>query len=703
MNVAPAGDGSARLTFTDPGTGATGYKIQYSFNLEPGSWVIPDFTLEDLGDSAWQADLDGLDPARGFLRVKLLGLGGGIRAYFDPADLNEAVEGSIATATVYFTQSYSGPLYYRWTGTAAIETPTGVVQVDGTTASIQLSLLENLILYNNRCSIDGGAIMVETGGSGVPLFRNLRFSGNHSAGRGGAVFNWDRSIEFVNCQFDRNRATLAGGAVINYNSRSTYTQCLFTNNQANFGGAAANENGSAAGFINCSFDANAAFIDSGDIHDYNSALTTVKNCILWGATEDGAPSVYDAAKASANSGNNLIGGAEIGGIVVANRDPLYRHDLSKLFHRFYADLRLTFNSPAIDLGNDAANSEAVDIAGIQRIQSTAIDLGAHEFVPAFTVEPNPDETLFADTEFLSTTLTPLLSGIVSDEARDAPASYTTTTSLYSQNSLALLPGEPQVLAVAKLDGDTNEQPAEFSIFQFEPDDRSKLYHEHAVAAGENPETNTAAFRYKVHLYGPDPDNATIVIPTPENAAVYYDATSAVAAIQARDDAVLALTRFPESTYYQDLLLDVIYDPTVAEILPANRVLEIIDIDNEVLNANSQAKVKTLMLELNTLQVDSLENAIALTQELGRMVGLYREKTTLEGRIVTHSAELHHRFFADPVHRLRFLYELHIATRRFETAQQFTYFLARTLEYKWNEPFDDILIHFHHSAVTRQQN
>jgi hypothetical protein len=86
----------------------------------------------------------------------------------------------------------------------------------------------------------------------------------------------------------------------------------------------------------------------------------------------------------------------------------------------------------------------------------------------------------------------------------------------------------------------------------------------------------------------------------------------------------------------------------------------------------------------------MENAVSLAQEMGRLVGLYREKQTLEGRVVTHSAELRHRFFADPVHRLRFLYELHIANRRFETAHQFTYFLARTLEYKWNEPFNDIM-------------
>ena len=1256
--------------------------------------------------------------------------------------------------------------------------------------------LENLILYNNRCTIDGGAIMVETGGTAVPLFRNLRFTSNYSNSRGGAVFNWDRNVEFVNCQFDRNRATLAGGAVLNYNSNSTYTQCLFTDNKANFGGAAANENGSVSSFINCSFDVNVGFIRSGDIHDYNSGLTTVKNSILWGATEDGGPSVYDVTRASASSGNNLIGGAEIGGIVVANRDPLYIHDTSQIFHRFYEDLRIPFNSPAIDLGDDTFNEEETDIAGIPRIQSAAIDIGAHEFVPTFTVEPNTQESIFADVEFLSTSLTPTVSSIVSDEARDAPASiatdgetlvvglpfeasetssrvgkaeifhrvgnrwehaqtlatsdifaetdfslsqfgscvavegdrlaigatyytateeiwyagaveiydrdsegvwqltqrldgdvstgefggtlslqgdelvvggvnlyhyrlvegiwqlaqtvesdvnygtrdvdldgdlivadrngvaevysrtdsladwmleaqlnpgisvstvavegntivvgsgggvaiferspigwqetalitdsgtgfgtaieidpsekavivgvandeingipevfsvelirkeesgwtevgtrravpanYRTTTSLYSQNSLALLPGEPEVLAIAKIRSDENTDPAEFSIFSFEPDNRSRLYHEHAVAAGEDPETNTAAFRYKVHLYGPDPDEPTIVIPTPENAASYYDAAAAAAVLQARDEAILALTRFPESTYYQDLLLDVIYDQTVAETLPAHQALEnidllrinppsnasgfviddeidvyesalpqmrlalthlpdliaepqladmfasrtpsrslmpatyatesgevvatlsgtlldgykdadlyfqllgryteaaaelahlhflngdresagevvksarqlafvkgsivlslllaedgdepplldpaltlwrqgltrlsdaaalldsplnplgfsenflvlfnrqddenenlfnsfdillsridndeltfnqivvaeeaqtdaidaydtyrgnfdtlddrlidvtddakirlveivgaeigteeyeavpgenvgssggfitgselwqqfqnierarlqirrnreemlnvhrevrieidrnlyevqqnnaiknvylehgeklasieeslanieatqkaadaladaldptewtgivanalnagvqvggevakgnlnaqkeraaaaekaqVVDIENNILNSNSQAKVKTLMLELNTLQIDSMENAIALTQELGRLVGLYREKTTLEGRVVTHSAELHHRFFADPIHRLRFLYELHIATRRFETARQFTYFLARALEYKWNEPFDEIM-------------
>ena len=143
MTVESVGQGASRLTFTDPGSGATGYEIEYSFDLESGSWIVPDATLADLGGGRWQADLSGLDPLQGFLRVKLLGVGGDIRAYFDSADLVEAVEGSTATVTVRFSQPYSGPLRYRWTGTAAIDTPSGVVQVSGTSVQIQLTLADN--------------------------------------------------------------------------------------------------------------------------------------------------------------------------------------------------------------------------------------------------------------------------------------------------------------------------------------------------------------------------------------------------------------------------------------------------------------------------------------------------------------------------------------------------------------------------------
>ncbi len=42
------------------------------------------------------------------------------------------------------------------------------------------------------------------------------------------------------------------------------------------------------------------------------------------------------------------------------------------------------------------------------------------------------------------------------------------------------------------------------------------------------------------------------------------------------------------------------------------------------------------------------------------------------------------------HSQRFNNELFIANQKFEEAQQTVFFLARALEYKWNEPFEEIM-------------
>lgn len=102
--------------------------------------------------------------------------------------------------------------------------------------------------------------------------------------------------------------------------------------------------------------------------------------------------------------------------------------------------------------------------------------------------------------------------------------------------------------------------------------------------------------------------------------------------------------------------------------------------------NSAAQVKTMLLEMNTLLVDSQEAALQLQQAVGQLCGLYRQKADLEGTIAESSEELASRYFADPVHHLRCLNNTLLANLSFEEAQKWLYFMARALEYKWNTPF-----------------
>jgi hypothetical protein len=101
---------------------------------------------------------------------------------------------------------------------------------------------------------------------------------------------------------------------------------------------------------------------------------------------------------------------------------------------------------------------------------------------------------------------------------------------------------------------------------------------------------------------------------------------------------------------------------------------------------SEARVKTLMLGMRTLAVDSQEAALLMTQELNRLVALYREKEDLEQKVAQQDASIASRFFADPVHRLASQADMVTANLAFNEAQKWLYFMVRALEYKWNTPF-----------------
>jgi hypothetical protein len=127
-----------------------------------------------------------------------------------------------------------------------------------------------------------------------------------------------------------------------------------------------------------------------------------------------------------------------------------------------------------------------------------------------------------------------------------------------------------------------------------------------------------------------------------------------------------------------------------ERLAASEEAAIIDVENNILNANSAALIETWMLDMKVLVLNSRENAIVLQQESGRLIALLREKKTLERRIDVHDSSLLSRYFADPVHRTRYLSQTYLAHRRFEEAQQLLFLAARALAYKWNEPFDQFM-------------
>jgi len=108
--------------------------------------------------------------------------------------------------------------------------------------------------------------------------------------------------------------------------------------------------------------------------------------------------------------------------------------------------------------------------------------------------------------------------------------------------------------------------------------------------------------------------------------------------------------------------------------------------SEIVGAESAARVKTLLLRMNTLVLDSQEASLLLNQEIARMTALYREKNELEKRLAEARSELSTRYFADPVHQLITQATMIDANLAFNEAQKWMFFMARALEYKINSAF-----------------
>jgi hypothetical protein len=123
-----------------------------------------------------------------------------------------------------------------------------------------------------------------------------------------------------------------------------------------------------------------------------------------------------------------------------------------------------------------------------------------------------------------------------------------------------------------------------------------------------------------------------------------------------------------------------------ELAAAAEQAEINALDDDLLDIESQANIKTWLLQLDELMVDSLEASLVLNQEIARLTSLLNEQADLERRIAESNTALAGRYHADPTHRMRMQGAMVEAVKEFENAQKWTFFTARALEYKWNRPF-----------------
>jgi parallel beta-helix repeat protein len=242
----------------------------------------------------------------------------------------------------------------------------------------------------NRCSFVGNNALNSGGGIfnnfASPTLTHCSFQGNRAAS-GGGIYNFTSSPTLTHCSFQGNSATSNGGGIYNFSiSSPTLTNCSFQGNSASFeGGGIVNSSSSSPTLTNCSFQGNSA-ASGGGIYNGNSS-PTLNNCILWrnkdnSGTGTANSSVFNSSSTPTYShcliqGLNPAGTGNLNGTLSSNNPLFVREVDPNLAPVTGGDLRLLAGSPALDTGNNAANTSNTDLAGNPRKVGT-IDLGAYE-------------------------------------------------------------------------------------------------------------------------------------------------------------------------------------------------------------------------------------------------------------------------------------------------------------------------------------
>jgi len=241
--------------------------------------------------------------------------------------------------------------------------------------------LTNCTLSDNTATRNGG------GAYGGTLI-NCTLTGNTAKDGGGAWGGGVYSGTFINCALTGNTATQNGGGAYG----GTLLNCTLKGNTANQNGGGAYENNL---LVNCLLTGNAAQQRGGGA--YGGMLL---NCTLSGNNKTGLGGggggvYYSTLYNSIVWGNSTLSGNAVAsslnftcveqymgsGSGIIGQNPLFVDAPNGNF-------RLQPNSPCIDAGFDWMVMGAVDLDGNPRIYGNAVDMGAYEFAPEFSVTFN---------------------------------------------------------------------------------------------------------------------------------------------------------------------------------------------------------------------------------------------------------------------------------------------------------------------------
>lgn len=400
---------------------------------------------------------------------------------------------------------------------------------------------------NNEATGDyghGGAIYNE----GKVTARNCTFTNNKTYGYGGAIDNYYYnpgvtgddifpSITCTNCVFTgnvANRGGAIGSLVYDYYpyvtttpTVVTVTNCTFTGNFADYSGGGVYFAGGELKATNCTLSANhvngysyhGGGITAQSDDKMPETVATITNCILWGNTRLGSPyrdwdQMYIPANCSAAVTYSDVQGGQPG-TGNLNLDPRFARNPDPADNDYSdnngGDLHLQMNSPCIDVGNNDAVTETLDLDEDTRIQDGIVNMGAYEsLAPAVNAGPDQSVEIAHDGNPATNTAQVTINGSASD--LNDPDGLTLTydwtegvTGLGTGKDLIITLAEGKhtiTLTVTAPDGDTATDQAVIQVLE-EPN-RSPI----ANAGEDQPEARNLVALNGSSSFDPDGDQLT---------------------------------------------------------------------------------------------------------------------------------------------------------------------------------------------------
>ncbi|WP_345772791.1 hypothetical protein [Vibrio sp. Isolate22] len=110
------------------------------------------------------------------------------------------------------------------------------------------------------------------------------------------------------------------------------------------------------------------------------------------------------------------------------------------------------------------------------------------------------------------------------------------------------------------------------------------------------------------------------------------------------------------------------------------------LERGLLDVNSKARIKALMLELKAAEVDIAKSMSYLAYEVERLAGFSAEAERLIAQLGENQQQQADRYYANPVHYSVLTKEALNAELAFAELQEWMFYAVQALEYKWQEAF-----------------